>query len=104
MSIGMENPNAASRLTTRYRHDLGLFVNASAGYTWRSNAEIDRDAYSRRGKMNYTDEVEMPNVFDLFVSMGYRKGPVQAQLSYAQQNTLGGDDIRRQDVPYVRIA
>ncbi len=33
--------------------------------------------------------------------MGYQKGPIQAQLSYAQQNTLGGDDIRRQDMPNV---
>ncbi len=65
MSIGMESSNITYRLTTWYRHDLGLFANASAGYTWRSNVEIDRDAYSRGGKMYYTDEVEMPNVFDL---------------------------------------
>jgi hypothetical protein len=43
----------------------------------------------------------MPNVFDVFVSMGYLKGAFQAELNYLQQNTLGGGDIRRQDMPFV---
>jgi hypothetical protein len=101
LSIGMESTNITYRLTTWYRHELGLFANASAGYTWRSNVEIDRPAYYTGNELHNTNEVEMPNVFDLFVSMGYQKGPVQAELSYAQQNTLGGADIRRQDMPFV---
>lgn len=101
LSIGMESTNITYRLTTWYRHELGLFANASAGYTWRSNVEIDRPAYYTGDELYNTNEVEMPNVFDLFVSVGYQKGPVQAELSYAQQNTLGGSDIRRQDMPFV---
>ena len=43
----------------------------------------------------------MPNVFDLFVSAGYQKDALQVELNYVQQNTLGGADIRRQDMPFV---
>lgn len=101
MSIGMESKNITYRLTTWYRHDLGLFANASAGYTWRSNVTLDRPAYFNGVKQVNSSEVEMSNVFDLFVSMGYQKGPVQAELNFSQQNTLGGADMRRQDMPFV---
>jgi hypothetical protein len=43
----------------------------------------------------------MPNVFDFSFSAGYIKRGVQTQLSYIHQNTLGGGDIRRQDMPFV---
>jgi hypothetical protein len=101
MSIGMESKNISYRLTTWYRHEIGLFVNASAGYTWRSNVKIDRPTYYTGTELYNTNEVKMPNVFDLFVSLGYQKGPLQAELCYAQQNTLGGADIRPQDMPFV---
>jgi hypothetical protein len=43
----------------------------------------------------------MPNVFDLFASIGYIKNGLQAELNLMHQNTLGGEDIRRQDMPFV---
>jgi hypothetical protein len=101
LSIGMESTNITYRLTTWFRHDIGWFANASAGYTWRSNVTIDRPSYYTGTDLNNTNEVKMPNLFDLFVSMGYQKGSVQAELNYLQQNTLGGADIRRQDMPFV---
>ena len=54
-------------------------------------------------EMNFihSDEVKMPNVFDVFVSLGYIKNGLQVELNYIQQNTLGGGDIRRQDMPFV---
>jgi hypothetical protein len=33
--------------------------------------------------------------------MGYIKNGLQAELNYIQSNTLGGGDIRRQDMPFV---
>jgi hypothetical protein len=101
MSIGMESKNITYRLTSYFRHDIGLFANASAGYTWRSNVTIDRPSYYTGDDLFNTNKVKMPNVFDLFVSMGYIKGPIQGELNYTQQNTLGGADIRRQDMPFV---
>ena len=43
----------------------------------------------------------MPDVFDYTVTAGYLKGPLQVPISFSQQSTLGGGDIRRQDMPFV---
>jgi hypothetical protein len=51
--------------------------------------------------MYASSEVEMPNVFDYVVNVGYHKGNFQGDIFYTQQNTLGGGDIRRQDMPFV---
>lgn len=100
-SIGAHTTNIQYRLSSYFKMESGLFVNASAGYTWRSNTTLDRPAYHDGNNLYLTDEVKMPNVFDVFVSMGYNKGPLQAELQYMQMNTLGGGDIRRQDMPFV---
>jgi hypothetical protein len=43
----------------------------------------------------------MPDVFDYTVSLGYLKGGLQVPVSFSQQLTRGGGDIRRQDMPFV---
>lgn len=101
LSIGTHTTNLSYRLTAHFKIEQGWFVNASTAYTWRSNTTLDRPAYYNNNDLYLTDEVEMPNLFDVFVSMGYHKGPIQAELNYIQQNTLGGGDIRRQDMPFV---
>lgn len=101
LSIGMESKKISYRVGTYLRHETGFFVNANVGYTWRSNVEIDRPAYYTGDELYMTNEVKMPNVFDLVVGLGYAKGPVQVHVDYMQQNTLGGADIRRQDMPFV---
>jgi hypothetical protein len=79
----------------------GWYLNGSAAYTWRSNVSLDRSTYYTNDQYYYTNEVEMPNVFDAFVTLGYHKQALQVEASFTQQNTLGGDDIRRQDMPFV---
>lgn len=101
LSLGSATQNISWRLTTNYAFEMGIYINASAAYTWRSNTELDRPSYFTKGHLYNTNEVEMPNVFDYMVNVGYRKGPLQADLNYTQQNTLGGGDIRRQDMPFV---
>ncbi len=101
LALGTQTTNLTYRLTTYFKLSQGWFVNASGGYTWRSNTTLDRPAYFDGNDFYNGDEVKMPNVFDVFVSMGYLKGAFQAELNYMQQNTLGGGDIRRQDMPFV---
>jgi hypothetical protein len=101
LALGTHTTNIMYRLNSRFRLDQGWFVNGSAGYTWRSNTTLDRPAYYNGNDFYISDEVKMPNVFDYFVSIGYQKGALQAELNYMQQNTLGGGDIRRQDMPFV---
>lgn len=101
LSIGLGSTNVGGRLTTFLHYNRTWFLNASGGYTWRSNVNLDRTTYFTDGKLYQSNEVKMPNVFDYFVSAGYLKNGLQAELFYAQQNTLGGGDIRRQDMPFV---
>jgi len=101
LSIGLASTTVAGRLNANYRFLKRWFVNGSAGYTWRSNVTLDRPSYYTEGQLFLTDEVDMPNVFDYFISAGYLYKGLQVELNLIQQNTLGGDDIRRQDMPFV---
>jgi hypothetical protein len=101
LSIGTQTTNLMYRLNAFYKMEPGWFANASAGYTWRSNTTLDRPSYYDGTDFYNSDEVEMPDVFDVFVSMGYLQHGLQVELNYSQQNTLGGGDIRRQDMPFV---
>ncbi|HEY3403981.1 MAG TPA: hypothetical protein VGK59_11375 [Ohtaekwangia sp.] len=101
LSLGTQTTNLSYRLTANFRIEQGWFINASGAYTWRSNTTLDREGYYDGDEYILSDEVEMPNVFDVFVSLGYLKGPLQAELQYIQMNTLGGSDITRQGMPFV---
>lgn len=100
-SIGLQSTNVSGRFTANYTHYHKYYVNVSGGYTWRSNVTLDRPSYFTDGRIFYTDEVWMPNVFDYNIELGRIKNGLQVTLSYQQQNTLGGADIRRQDMPFV---
>lgn len=101
LAIGAHSTTLSGRFTTYFALSSGFFATGSAAYTYRGNVKLDRPAYYTDGELHNTDEVWMPNVFDFFISAGYRKHGLQAELNYAQQNTLGGADIRRQDMPFV---
>lgn len=100
ISLGVHTKNANARITFNYTLNNGFYVNATGGYTWRSNTKLDRPAYYTDGQYYSTDVVDMPNQLDYKVDLGYHKGPIQAEFSYMQMNTLGGGDIRRQDMPF----
>ena len=100
LSIGLGSRRAAGRLTLNYQAVQGWYFNGSASYTRRGNIHLDREAYYTDGQLYLTDEVAMPDAFDWVLSAGYVKGRWQAPLSVSQQITLGGGDIRRQDMPF----
>jgi len=101
LSLGAHTTNLTPRVNAMIRMNQGWFVNASAGYTFRSNTKLDRIAYYDGANYYSSSDVDMPNVFDVFASAGYQKEQLQVELNYVQQNTLGGADIRRQDMPFV---
>jgi hypothetical protein len=43
----------------------------------------------------------MPDVFHYTLGAGYRKEGLLVPISFSEQATLGGGDIRRQDMPFV---
>jgi hypothetical protein len=101
MSIGMTSTNLSYRLTGFAKMEKGFYSNFSTAYTWRSNVTLDRPGYYTEGVYYMTDEVKMPNLYDFTLSLGYLKHGLQADLFWYHQDTLGGDDIRRQDMPFV---
>jgi len=101
LSIGMASKNAGARLNLTYFAKKNWYVNGTLGYTFRSNVELDRPSYYTDGQFFMTNEVDMPNVLDFAFSAGYIFRGLETKLSYIQQNTQGGGDIRRQDMPFV---
>jgi hypothetical protein len=101
LSIGLHAPRYSGRLTLNYTMKRGLFADATGAYTWRGHVTLDRASYYTDGHLFLSDQVAMPEVFDYTVRVGYMKGRWMIPVSYAEQNTLGGGDIRRQDMPFV---
>ena len=101
LSIGSQSNRLSTRLTGHYREDWGLFVDATAAYTFRGNVTLDRPSYFTSGQLFLTDQVEMPDVFDYTFRVGYMGHGFMIPVSYSQQFTQGGGDIRRQDMPFV---
>jgi hypothetical protein len=101
LSIGSAGGRASARLTLNYQAASAWFANASTAYTFCSNVSLSRNSYFTDGQLYLTNEVAMPNVLENVVSAGYHGGRIQIPVSLVQQRTLGGGDIRRQDMPFV---
>jgi hypothetical protein len=101
LSIGLGSSRVAGRLTLSFEAKRGWFVNGSGAYTWRGNVGLDRSSYFTDGRLFLSDEVSMPDVFDYMVSAGYKGRRLHVPVSFTQQYTRGGGDIRRQDMPFV---
>jgi hypothetical protein len=101
MSIGLGSSRLAARLTLSFQAKQGWFLDGSGAYTWRGNVGLDRSSYYTDGQLFLSDEVAMPDVFDYRISAGYRDRRFNIPVSFIQQFTRGGGDIRRQDMPFV---
>lgn len=101
LSIGLASRRFSGRFTLNFQAHQGWFLNGSAAYTWRSNVKLDRPSYYTNGQLYLTNEVAMPDVVDYTVSAGFQRGRLCIPFSFSRQRTLGGGDIRRQDMPFV---
>jgi len=101
LSIGLASRRLSGRFTLNFQAHQGWFLNGSAAYTWRAKVTLDRPAYYTNGQLYLSDEVAMPDVFDYTVTAGYQRGRLCVPVSLSQQRTLGGGDMRRQDMPFV---
>ena len=101
LSIGTAGRRAAGHLILDFKSNSAWFANAAASYMWCSNVRLNRNSYYTNGQLYLTNEVVMPNVVDYTFSAGLDKGNWRVPISLVQQRTLGGGDIRRQDMPFV---
>jgi hypothetical protein len=100
LSIGINSKRVSTRLTLSWQAKKGIFVNATGAYTWRDNLTLDRPAYFTDGQQFLTDQVQLPDVVDYSFSAGYFSPRFHLPISFTQQITRGGGDIRRQDMPF----
>jgi hypothetical protein len=101
LSIGTGGGRTSARLTANFQSNAAWFVSASSAYTFCANVRLNRNSYYTNGQLYMTNEVAMPNVLNNTFSAGIDRGRWRFPLSLTQQRTLGGGDIRRQDMPFV---
>jgi hypothetical protein len=101
LSIGTAGRRTSGHLTLNFQSSSAWFANASASYMWCSNVRLNRSSYYTNGQLYLTNEVVMPNVVGYTFSAGIDRGHWRIPVSLVQQRTLGGGDIRRQDMPFV---
>jgi hypothetical protein len=101
LSIGTAGRRAAGQLTLNFQSNSAWFANAAASYMWCNNVRLNRNSYYTDGQLYMTNEVVMPNVVDYTLSAGVDRGHWHIPVFLVQQRTLGGGDIRRQDMPFV---
>lgn len=101
MSIGLHSRRAATRATLNWESRPGVFVEGTGSYTWRDAVTLARDAYFDGERLVLSNQVAMPDVIDYTFRLGYWKYGVYLPVSFSQQITVGGHDIRRQDAPFV---
>lgn len=98
LTLGSHSTNLSARLMADYQH-RAFFLTASGTYTYRNNITIDRTSYYTT-EMHITNEVEMPDIASFNVRTGYRSFRLIAEAFFQQNKTLGGFDIRRNDMPF----
>ena len=101
MSIGLHSKSAMARLAAHLQDRTGWFVDGYAERMWRSNVTLDRAAYYTDGQYLESNQVSMPDVAMYRGSVGWQRGAWCIPVGLSAQRTLGGGDIRRQDMPFV---
>jgi hypothetical protein len=101
LSIGLGSTRLSWRGTMNFQSNPGWFLTGTTAFTWRSEVQLDRPYFFTDDEFVTSDQVDMPNVADYTGSAGYLKNGFMTSVSFTQQRTLGGGDIRRQDMPFV---
>jgi hypothetical protein len=98
LTLGLHSRNLSGRLMFDYQH-RGFFATASGTYQYRSDVTIDRTSYYTT-EMHITNKVDMPDMAEFNVRTGYRSFRWITEVFFQQNRTLGGFDIRRNDMPF----
>lgn len=100
LSIGLQSKTLFGRGIVHFAAANKLTFLLSGAYLLRGNVELDRPAYYTTEQI-YSNEVEMPDAAQFSFRGGYYSFRWGAELTADQNLTLGGFDIRRQDMPFV---
>lgn len=98
LSIGLHSKTLSGRLTLDYQVS-NFFITASGTYTGRNDINIDRNSYYTT-ELHLTNKVDMPDMASFNFRTGYRSERWILEGVVSQMNTLGGFDIRKNDMPF----
>lgn len=98
MSIGLHSTTFSGRLMLDYQHG-GFFATGSATYIYRNDITIDRTSYYTTTQVQ-SNKVDMPDMAAFSLRTGYRSHPLIAEAVVTNMQTLGGFDIRKNDMPF----
>ncbi|MHA8107445.1 hypothetical protein [Aquirufa sp. 5-AUSEE-100C1] len=101
MSIGIGSKALVARGILTYDLPKNLYLNSSIAYQMRSRVDADRDAYLAGDKLLYSREVAVPDAFDAAIRFGYLKKDNQLEVFAEHFSCVGGDHIRRNDMPFM---
>jgi hypothetical protein len=101
MSIGLHSKSLTTRAAAHLQDRTGWFLDGFAERVWRANVTLDRSSYYTDGQWIETNEVAMPDVAEYRGTVGWQRGAWCVPVGFTVQRTLGGGDIRRQDMPFV---
>jgi hypothetical protein len=76
-----------------------FFTTIGGAYVWRSNVKLDRTSYYTT-ELHSTNDVKMPDMATFNFSIGIRKKYLIAEALVNNMTTLGGFDIRKNDMPF----
>ena len=98
LSIGLHSTTFSGRLMVDYQ--IGkFFATASGTYTYRNDITIDRTSYYTTQEI-LSNKVDMPDVASFNIRAGYRSDRLIAEAVFAKMQTLGGFDMRKNDMPF----
>lgn len=98
MSIGLHCNSLMFRALADYQNGH-LFFTGSGEFMRRDNISIDRTAYYTT-EMHYTNQVSIPNGTGFAFRGGFRSSKLIAEAVLENTTTLGGFDIRKNDMPF----
>lgn len=98
LSIGLGSTNLIARGMADYLINK-ISITGSAAYIRRGNVKIDRTSYFDT-QIRLTSEIQMPDVAQYQLRMGYRGKYLIAEGLLTNWTTLGGFDITRNNMPF----
>jgi hypothetical protein len=100
LSIGLHSKSVTARGAMHLQDRTGWFLDGFAERVWRSNVTLNRVGYYTDGQWTESNEVAMPDVAEYRGTIGFQNSRWCVPVGLTTQRTLGGGDIRRQDMPF----
>ncbi|HEX7942423.1 MAG TPA: hypothetical protein VF488_11500, partial [Gemmatimonadaceae bacterium] len=100
MSIGVHSKSVIARGAAHLQDETGWFFDGYAERMWRSNITLNRVGYYANDQWIESNEVAMPDVAEYRGTIGWQRGAWCVPVGVTTHRTLGGSDIRRQDMPF----